>query len=138
MSVVFSSEHFTVDIERATQLARITRTTTPFASPEELAEKWLETSRAIDRFDPGRRHGRSKLSLLVDLRAAPGRNDPAFEEAMLRIRPVVMFGFRRLGILIKTPAGALQIQRHVREDGIERRIGSDEAALVTYLTGTGE
>lgn len=89
----------------------------------------MEVSRALDRT------GRTGLSLLVDLREAVGRNDPEFEAAMQRLKPIVMRGFRRVAILVRTTVGALQIHRHLREDGVERMIGSDEAQLLDYLSG---
>lgn len=120
--------HMGVRIDRAAALVRIERTALAFTSPEEVESVWRESARVLDR------ERRPKLALLVDLRAAPGRNDPAFEAAMIRVRPLVMRDFRRTAILISTGAGLLQIKRHIREDGIERMVGSDEAELVAYLT----
>jgi hypothetical protein len=83
--------------------------------------------------DDARRAGRRQLAQLVDLRLAPGRNEPEFEKAMLRVRPLVMRGFSRIGILVQSTVGALQIKRHVREDGIERMVSSSESELLSYL-----
>lgn len=127
MLEILRNAHYTVTIDPAAQLARVTRSAVPSESAAQFEERWMEVSRALDRA------GRNGLCLLVDLRAATGRNDPAFEAAMQRLRPAVMSGFRRIAILVRTTAGALQIQRHVREDGIERMIGSDETQLLNYL-----
>ncbi|WP_437680169.1 hypothetical protein [Sorangium sp. So ce131] len=127
MLELLRNDHFTVTVDAAAKLARITRTTEPFRSPEELEEKWLEVSRALVQRD------RRELSLLVDVRASPGRNEPAYEAAMLRMRPVVMRGFRRVALLVSSQIGALQLLRHVREDGIDRMISHDEGALLAYL-----
>ncbi|WP_433926212.1 hypothetical protein AB3662_25125 [Sorangium cellulosum] len=128
MLEILRNAHYVVIVNPAMKLARVTRSAVPSESVAQFEEGWMEVSRALDRV------GRDGLSLLVDLRSAVGRNDPAFEAAMLRIRPAVMRGFRRVAILVRTPAGALQIQRHFREDGVERMIGSDEARLLQYLS----
>ncbi|KYF54757.1 hypothetical protein BE08_40975 [Sorangium cellulosum] len=128
MLEILRNAHYIVTVNPAVKLARITRSAVPSESVTQFEEGWMEVSRALDRA------GRDGLSLLVDLRQAVGRNDPAFEAAMQRFRPIVMRGFRRVAILVRTPAGALQIQRHFREDGVERMIGCDEARLLEYLS----
>lgn len=127
MLELLRNAHHTVTIDPVLQIARVTRSPLPSESATQFEALWMEVGRALDRVD------RHRLCLLIDLRAAAGRNDPQFEAAMQRIRPVVMGGFRRIAILVRTTAGALQIQRHVREDGIDRMIGSDEARLLEYL-----
>lgn len=124
---ILQNEHFSVAVDTTLKLARVIRTAVPFTSAEQLSSKWIEVSRVLDLI------GRRQLSQLVDLRAAPGRNEPEFEAAMLRIRPMVMRDFRRIGILVQSTIGAMQIKRHVREDGIERMISSSEADLLAYL-----
>lgn len=127
MLEILHNAHHTVTIDPVLQIAWVTRSPMPSESAAQFEAMWMEVGRALDRVD------RHRLCLLIDLRAAVGRNDPQFEAAMQRIRPVVMGGFRRIAILVRTTAGALQIQRHVREDGIDRMIGSDEARLLDYL-----
>ncbi|CAN97187.1 MULTISPECIES: hypothetical protein [Sorangium] len=127
MLELLRNAHHTVTIDPVSQIARVTRSALPSESVAQFEELWMEVSRALDRVD------RHRLCLLIDLRAAVGRNDPQFEAAMQRIRPPVMGRFRRVAILVRTTAGALQIQRHFREDGIDRMIGSDEARLLDYL-----
>ncbi|WP_434040852.1 hypothetical protein [Sorangium cellulosum] len=128
MLEILRNAHYVVVVNPAMKLARITRSAEPSESVAQFEEGWMEVSRALDRV------GRDGLSLLVDLRSVVGRNDPAFEAAMQRFRPIVMRGFRRVAILVRTPAGALQIHRHFREDGVDRMIGSDEARLLEYLS----
>ncbi|WP_437774272.1 hypothetical protein [Sorangium sp. So ce1097] len=127
MLEILRNAHYVVTVNPAVKLVRIMRSAVPFESVAQFEEGWMEVSRALDRA------GRDGLSLLVDLRQAVGRNEPAFEAAMQRFRLILMRGFRRVAILVRTPAGALQIQRHFREDGLERMIGSDEARLLEYL-----
>ncbi|WP_437923079.1 hypothetical protein WMF37_29095 [Sorangium sp. So ce291] len=129
MPELLRNAHYVVTDDPVAQLARVTRSALPSESPAQFEERWMEVSRALDQA------GRSGRSLLVDLRAAVGRNDPEYEAAMQRLRPVVMRGFRRVAVLVRTTVGALQIHRHLREDGVERMIGSDEAQLLEYLSG---
>ncbi|WP_437588640.1 hypothetical protein [Sorangium sp. So ce1000] len=131
MPEILRNIHFVITVNPAVQLVRVTRSAVPSESAMQFEAKWMEACRALDRA------GRSGLSLLLDLRAAVGRNDPEYELAMQRVRPAVMRGFRRVAVLVQTPAGALQIHRHLREDGIERLIGSDEDRLLDYLLDAG-
>lgn len=47
--------------------------------------------------------------LLVDLRDARGRNDPAFEAAMARYRRPMYQGFSRVVVLVRSAIGKLQV-----------------------------
>ena len=77
--------------------------------------------------------GRWRTSVLVDLRAAPGRNDPVFERLMQKLRPRLFADFRRCAALVQTAVGSLQVSRYARQDGIKLLVASDEAALIEYL-----
>ena len=68
-----------------------------------------------------------------DLRAAPGRNDAEFEKLMDDLRPSWLRSFKKVGVLVKSTVGALQIRRYARTDGIERLISSDESVLYDHL-----
>jgi hypothetical protein len=82
---------------------------------------------ALDQF------GRWRGAVLVDLRAAPGRNDAAFEHVMKKLRPRLFAGFRRCGALVQTAVGSLQVARYARQDGIKLMVSSEEPALLAYL-----
>ncbi|MDI1481640.1 hypothetical protein [Polyangium sp. y55x31] len=79
--------------------------------------------------------GRDRRKLLVDLREGPRRNDPLFEETMRRFRPRLFRGFRGAAIIVKTAVGALQVKRHLREDGAGAEVFHDEAEALEYLRG---
>ena len=51
-----------------------------------------------------------------------------------RHRPGWVGGFRKVGVLVRSTVGVMQIQRHARSDGFERMISTDENELLTYLT----
>ncbi|MGK3997667.1 hypothetical protein [Sorangium sp. So ce1024] len=127
MREVLRNAHFVVIVDHTARVVRVTRTAEPFDSIEQIEQKCQEIVGALALVD------RSAMSLLLDIRAAPGRNDPRFESATLRLRTAAVRGFTRVAVLVGTSAGALQVRRHVREDGIERMISDDEGELLAYL-----
>lgn len=126
---VFQDAYFTVLVDERSAIVRTVRSSTPFASLEELEGVFTRLGDALDAL------GRSRYALLADLRAGPGRNDPEFETAMeQRHRPRWVGGFRKVGVLVRSTVGLMQIQRHARSDGFERMISKDEDELLKYLT----
>lgn len=79
------------------------------------------------------RAGRSGRVMLFDTRAARGRNDPEFESAMAALRPRIERQFVRVGVLVASAVGALQMRRWVSADGIERVTGTSAAELANTL-----
>ncbi|WP_434045020.1 MULTISPECIES: hypothetical protein [Sorangium] len=128
MIELLRNAHFIVTVDRTTKVVRITRTAEPFESLEQIQQECLAVTDALAMVD------RSAMSLFLDIRAAPGRNDPKFEEATLRLRTAAVRGFGRVAVLVGTSAGALQVRRHSREDGIDRMISDSEDELLAYLT----
>lgn len=108
-------------------LIRVVRTAAPFL---DLSDARFQYSYVIARLD---RHGRDGRFLLVDLRSAPGRNDPGFEQLMQELRPKVFRGFLRVGLLTSTASGTLQVMRHTRQDGVDALISSKEADLLAFF-----
>lgn len=94
-----------------------------------MTSAFTQVNRVLDR------HGRARLSLIVDTREAPPRNDPAFEAAFGPLRAQMLSGFRRVAVLVSTPIGKLQVERHAREDGLSVRAFSDEIEALTYCNG---
>lgn len=124
---VFRNEYNVVSMDPKGPLVRTLRSEVPFPSLEELERGVNDMCRIYDEI------GRENRVLLADLRAVQGRNDTAFEEKMLKLRPKLYSGFLRVGILVRSSVGALQIKRMVREDGIDRLVMTDETELLDYL-----
>ncbi len=124
---VFRNEFIAVSIESQRHLVRMVRSDVPFKSIEALEKGIGEVVRTLDGI------GRDGRSLMSDLRAISGRNDSTFEARMRTLRPRLYGGFVRVGILVRSSVGALQIKRLVQEDEIERMIMTDEAQLIEYL-----
>lgn len=127
MLEVLQSRYFTVAVSGAEKLARIDRTDVPFDSIDEVTRAWREVDAAL------RKTARRGRSLLIDMRLAPPRNDPAFETAVRSILPDIRRGYRRIGVLVRSAAGGLQVSRLARADGAEEYISSNEAELIAYL-----
>ncbi|HEY0096697.1 MAG TPA: hypothetical protein VGB96_20365 [Archangium sp.] len=125
---VFQDEYFTVLVDERMGIVRTIRSEKPFDALGELDGIFARLGAVLDAL------GRSRYGLLADLRATPGRNDPEFEAALERLRPIWVGGFRKIGVLVRSTVGLMQIQRHARRDGVKRLISKDEDELLKYLT----
>lgn len=124
---VFRNEFTTISMDPKGALVRMVRSDVPFPSIEVLERNIFEIIRQFDSI------GRDGRVLMNDLRAISGRNDSTFEARMKLLRPRFYGGFVRVGILVRSSVGALQIKRMVQEDGIDRMVMTDEADLMEYL-----
>lgn len=104
---------------------RFTRTEVPYPSNTAVEIEANEIERALDRC------GRPRL--LIDLRAAAPRNDPGFEVAVAKLRRKLFKGNERTAILVRTAVGALQVKRHLREDGFPGEVFQSEEEAIAYL-----
>lgn len=125
---VFRNEHFTVLVDEPLRLVRVVRGDKPFTSISELEASYAQLIPVLDALD------KPRYALLSDVRAVPGRNDPDFEAALARLRPLWLSGFRKVGVLVKTSVGQLQVQRYAKRDEMTRLVSKDEAELLAYLT----
>ena len=124
---VFHNAHFTLEVNDASGIVLCTRGERPFAAVREFEQAMGEVCNVMDGL------GRSRHAFLMDVRAATGRNDAAFDTAIIRMNHRSFGGFAKVGMLAQTAVGQLQLQRHARHDGITRRISSDKAELWSYL-----
>ena len=74
--------------------------------------------------------------LLVDLRKAPGRSDPAFEKHFSGYRTRMLADHPRAAIVVQSAVGSLQVRRHMREDSQDQRVRVFQSLedAHTYLT----
>ena len=108
-------------------LVRMIRTATPFVS---LTEARVQYERVVEAMD---RVGRTGRFLLTDLRLAPPLTDPGFETLIAEMRPRMLRGYRRQGVLTQTAAGTLQVSRHSRHDGIDVLISDSEPQILGFF-----
>lgn len=121
------NECFGVTLDERLGLIRVTRSGTAMGDAADVEDQHQRISAFLDLI------GRRGRTLLIDLRAAPGRNDPEFEAVMSVQRPRLFGGFRRAAALVRTAVGALQVKRHTREDGTDVLVSSDEHEILSYL-----
>lgn len=71
-------------------------------------------------------------TLVLDTRAAPGRNDSDFEGTVVPLALRFSERFERTAILVATPVGRLQAQRLGRELGWAAVVFADEAEAIAW------
>ena len=116
-----------LESDGTTGIVRVRRTTRPFKTIAELEaafDRLVSTIASVDR---------KRSGLLVDLRAGPIRNDPLFESALERQRKKITAGFRRVALLVETPLGLVQGERHARVDGIPYLVTTNETAALRHV-----
>jgi hypothetical protein len=111
------------DTER--RLTRFVRTALPYATVEDITLEGIVVQRALDKA------GRARL--LVDLRVVAARDDPVFEAAIARFRAKLLHGGARTAILVRTAMGALQVKRHLREDGLRVEVFDQEEDALAFF-----
>ena len=119
-----------VSVDSARHLATVTRSAQRPDSVPQIASAFDEAIAALDQLE------RKRLRLLIDLRAAPGRNDSEFERAMATRRSELIRDFAAVAILVQTPVGELQVAHITREDGAVAKVFSDEAKALDWLAAT--
>lgn len=125
MQRVFAGSFFSVDVDEAAKLVRLTRAAKQFSSVDEMQRAHKEVLRAIAPFLQWR--------LLLDVRGGPSRHDPEYEKGLASLRKQIVVRFERVAILVKTAVGGLHATRLAREDGVRARIFQDEELALEYL-----
>lgn len=127
MNQLVGNAFVSVSVDHLGGVVRVTRSGQRAESVDEITAAFDRAIRALDTLD------RRRLRLLIDLRAAPGRNDAEFERAMATRRSQLMRAFAAVALLVQTPVGELQVARITREDGADAKVFSDEAKALTWL-----
>lgn len=123
---LFRNQFGVIDEDASTGVLLFRRSAAPFASLEEMVTFFGAVNRTLDE------RGRPRVSLVVDTRDAPPRNDPAFERAFAPLRSRMLRGFRRVAVVVATPVGRLQVERHAREDNVPVRTFANDAEAISY------
>ena len=116
-----------LDIDEAARVVRQTRSNVEFPGIDALQASIGALLAAMSQVR------RAEYVLIQDMRAARGRNDPAFEAVMSQERPRMSQGFRRVAVLASTHIGRLQIQRYLDQDSVVGRAFLDEAEALRWL-----
>ncbi len=123
--------HGSVEVDRPRRLVRIRRSGESFHTIEEVRTFYEAVAAAVEKLE------RRALVVLVDVRDAPARNDPAFETTVASYRKRMFTGFARGAVLVRTAAGKLNVSRHAKDDGVELSVFQDEGAALTWLEAQG-
>jgi hypothetical protein len=124
---VYGDPHVTITLDDAAGLVRYTRTARPYASLDELRNVNANLREAFATLPRGH------LALLIDVRDAPPRNDPAFEHEILEALTTLAARFRARATLVKSAVGRLQAQRIARDGS---SVFFDEAEALAHLKPT--
>jgi hypothetical protein len=123
-----SDDFVTATLDVDAKLMHYARTSAPFPSVDAMRAHHTRMIEVMTAHEP------EKLGLLVDVRAAPPRNDDAFESELTRAVWPLLDRFKAYAFLVKTAVGTLQIRRLSTSSGIPTgNVFSDHAAAVAYL-----
>lgn len=127
MTPIFQNKHWVVEKDTVRPLLVVRRTPEPYAAVGEVEASFRPLEQALEGTD------RRALVLLIDMRAAPFRNDVDFETAANTHPQRFARGFLRLAVLVRTAAGRLQAQRYFRQRGLEIAAFTDELEATSLL-----
>jgi hypothetical protein len=130
MRIVFSGAAFEVQHDEVLQVVVLRRSPARLTLPD-VGPAFVGVHPVLARLAHG------DTAILVDMRAAPLRNEEAYEQAMGEAIEQAVAGFRRKAILVRTAVGALQVSRttrHVWDDDTARpEVFRDESEAMHYL-----
>lgn len=128
MPELLSNRYVTLTLEHNDRVVRFGRTDRPYDAVDDVTRLHEELGRRLDQA------GRRGRSLLVDMRLAQMNIDPEFEHRAMKARHHLVRDFDRVAVLVATAVGALQVRRHIREDGRDIPVFQDEAEAISFLT----
>ena len=117
-----------VDHPRALRrVVRVVRSPEAYSTMLDLERSYAPLYAAFAKLE------RDQLALLIDFRLVTPRNDPEFEATVVHHRARMVAGFHRVGVLVRSAVGKLQIIRHVREDGMSVLVSDNESELLDAI-----
>jgi hypothetical protein len=123
-----TNEYYEVFVH-AKGLVRIVRSNTPFVSEKSVEQACAPIQLLLDGLD------RPSVSLLIDSRNGPFRNDPEYERWFRPHRIRMVSGLRRVAILMRSAVGKLHAERMTRTDRTTHHVQvfTDADAALAYL-----
>lgn len=128
LRTLIATEHYILEEDEAHRVAVLRRTPVPFKSIEEIVES---NDRVLEQLRPYH----AGYGVIVDMRQAPQRNDPSFENAMSRLRNRVTEVFARVAVLLDSAVGVLQVDRLGRAEGGKTFATQSESAATRFARG---
>jgi cytochrome b involved in lipid metabolism len=127
---LYTSRHWLFDELPERRISILQRTPAAWESLAALREE-NETILGLLRDD------QHASGLLVDMRQAPIRNDPAFEDAMAELRLGLTSHFERTSILLESALGELQVTRLERDEHRTSTVTTrSESTALNFLSGS--
>jgi hypothetical protein len=124
---LLETPYYTLDLDPSVPLVIFRRRDVPYPSAAVIEGEAKRIEQALGSI------GSRGYRLLVDLRPILPRNDPEFERAIVGIRQQLVRHAHRVVVLVRTAIGVLQVQRHIRDDGMDARVMHDEHEALSYL-----
>jgi hypothetical protein len=106
--LLLDNEGYRVEKSEAAGLIRVTRKPVLFESQAHCNKLCEPVQKALDRA------GRARVTLILDLRGAVGKNDPAYEAWFAYHRRRMLEEFPRAVLLMKTVIGKMHSERMLR------------------------
>jgi hypothetical protein len=119
--------HWVLEREVGQSYFRLRRTAIPMGDLGDIAAELEKFKKIFSRVDT------SRLGLLIDLRDGPMRNDPKWEQQLRPWQKLIFTSFGRTAVLVKTPAGKLQMERVASEVAPGLAVFDDEASAIAKL-----
>lgn len=129
--IALQTPYFIVHSDGAGFVVRIQRTGLDYPDISSMERDVDAINTVLDRL------GRDRKGLCIDWREGPLRNDAPFEEALRRLMPRLVRGYRTVAIIVRSAVGALQVKRHFREANLVGEVFQDEADALDFLRGMG-
>jgi hypothetical protein len=127
-TTLLASTHWLMEEDSGHRVVWLRRLPVPFTSITEIT---AANHAVIQQILPRHR----TAGVVVDMRSAPPRNDPAFESAMRGLRSNVETRFARSAVLLATQVGMLQVNRITREDGATSFATTNEQTAFRFARG---
>jgi hypothetical protein len=128
-AVLHESDFYRVERVDDPAHLRVVRKVRPFLSEVEVDQACIPVQQALDA------QVRERTVLLIDTRIVAGRNDPNSERMFERHRREMILRFKRVALLVRTPAGLLHVQRLLASDRADARAFADEQEALAFLRG---
>lgn len=128
LRTLIATQHYILEEDEAHRVAVLRRTPVPFTSIQEIVES---NDRVLEQLRPYH----AGYGVIVDMRQAPQRNDPTFENAMSRLRNRVTEVFARVAVLLDSAVGVLQVDRLGRAEGGKTYATQSESAATRFARG---
>lgn len=128
MKMLLDTQYWLLREDDTRKLVFLKRTAVPFESPAAVVEA---CQRVIVLLHPVHR----SYGVIVDMRDAPFRNDPAFEAGMAALRSKLTRSFPRLVLLVQSPMGVLQVNRLTRTEGGHTFVTRSESDALRFALG---